>query len=420
MNTKGRRRLAGLVVVGLVLAMLMPMSAVATPDNLFDGDQTTGDVEIQDTEAFFSVSADHSPSTVEVGEVAEVSATIENVGGTTETQTVDVMLYRDGTLLQSTEQDFTLAPGESTTDSSSITYAEQDIGDWRYEICSEDECDSTSWTVEENDDPVENDRFEPNDDRSTATSISPGFYSDLNIVEGESDYFEIFLNEGDEITATILFDDTVDDLDLELRDSDGTDLESSISVSDDETVTHEVQESGTYYVHAYGYIDASAPYSLDVSVNEGTEENTPPQASFTYSPSSPDTSDSVTFDASGSSDSDGNIQRYDWDFGDGNTATATGEAVTHTYSSSGTYTVELTVEDDDGATDTTTQTVTVEEAPPVVIDAPDTTQPDGEFEFDVTMTDSSVGEVAVESSDVDVELSVVDDAGDNVGEQTET
>jgi hypothetical protein len=78
------------------------------------------------------------------------------------------------------------------------------------------------------------------------------------------------------------------------------------------------------------------------------------------------------------------------------------------------------VTDDDGATDTTTGTVTVEEAPPVVIDAPSTTQPGGEFEFDVTMTESGVGEVAVESSDFDVELSVVDDAGDSIGAQTDT
>ena len=421
MNTKGRGRFAGLVVVGLVLVMMLSMTVVAASDKPLDGKEKTGDVEIQDT--FFTVNVDHSPSTVEVGETGQISANIENVGNVIGTQNVDITLYRDGNVLLSVDETFTLDPGESLTNSSSTQYTQQDVGDWTYEVCTENECDSTSWTVVGNGgngDPMQNDRFEPNDERSTATSISPGFYSNLNIVGGESDYFEIFLNQGDEITATILFDDTVGDLDLELRDDVGTDLRSSFSVSDNETVTYEVGESGTYYVHAYGFAGASAPYSLDISVNDGIEQNTPPEASFTYTPTSPDTSESISFDASGSSDTDGNIQRYEWDFGDGNTATATGGTVTHTYSNAGTYTVELTVEDDDGATDTTTETVTVEEAPPVVIDAPSTTQPDGEFEFDVTMTESGVGEVAVDSGDFDVELSVVDDAGDNIGAQTET
>ncbi|MDZ7687951.1 MAG: hypothetical protein U5J64_04365 [Halobacteriales archaeon] len=56
----------------------------------------------------------------------------------------------------------------------------------------------------------------------------------------------------------------------------------------------------------------------------------------------------------------------------------------------------------------------------VSIDAPQEVQPDGEFEFDVDMTESSVGEVAVESSDFGVELSVVDDDGDSIVGQTDT
>jgi hypothetical protein len=44
----------------------------------------------------------------------------------------------------------------------------------------------------------------------------------------------------------------------------------------------------------------------------------PPTASFTYLPSIPDIGDSVTFNATGSSDSDGTITQYWWDFdGDG-------------------------------------------------------------------------------------------------------
>ena len=57
----------------------------------------------------------------------------------------------------------------------------------------------------------------------------------------------------------------------------------------------------------------------------------------------------------------------------------------------------------------------------VSIDGPDeAVDADGDFDFTVEMVDSGVGEIAVESSDFDVSLSVVDDAGDSIGAQTDT
>ena len=73
----------------------------------------------------------------------------------------------------------------------------------------------------------------------------------------------------------------------------------------------------------------------------------------------------VSFDGSGSTDSDGTIASYAWDFGDG--ATATGVAPTHTYTSSDLFTVTLTVTDDGATidTDSTTATIAVGNLPPV-------------------------------------------------------
>jgi len=67
--------------------------------------------------------------------------------------------------------------------------------------------------------------------------------------------------------------------------------------------------------------------------------------------------ETVTFDASGSSDSDGSIASYDWTFGDG--ASASGASVTHSYASSGEYTATLTVTDDGGAAGTDSVSITV-------------------------------------------------------------
>ncbi len=88
--------------------------------------------------------------------------------------------------------------------------------------------------------------------------------------------------------------------------------------------------------------------------------NVSPVAAFTASPSTGQLPLLVSFDASGSSDSDGTIVSYAWDFGDGNTAS--GLATTYTYTVPGTYTATLTVTDDSSATDQTSVLIMVDGA----------------------------------------------------------
>jgi PKD repeat protein len=95
--------------------------------------------------------------------------------------------------------------------------------------------------------------------------------------------------------------------------------------------------------------------SIDTGSGDGGggDTNDAPTASFTT-----DCTDlSCSFDASGSSDSDGSIASYAWTFGDG--ASGSGVSESHTYGSDGTYTVTLTVTDNDGATNSASQNVTV-------------------------------------------------------------
>ena len=72
-----------------------------------------------------------------------------------------------------------------------------------------------------------------------------------------------------------------------------------------------------------------------------------------------------SFDASGSSDSDGTVDTFDWDFGDGTLLADGGAAPTHTYVVDGSYNVTVTVTDNEGATDTTTNTADVADIPNV-------------------------------------------------------
>jgi uncharacterized delta-60 repeat protein len=87
----------------------------------------------------------------------------------------------------------------------------------------------------------------------------------------------------------------------------------------------------------------------------------PPIANFTYSPKKPIVNQTITFDASVSTDYDGNITTYDWTFGDGNTTTTTEPITTYSYSSAGDYIVNLMVTDDDGAINSTSEEITVSE-----------------------------------------------------------
>ena len=84
--------------------------------------------------------------------------------------------------------------------------------------------------------------------------------------------------------------------------------------------------------------------------------NQPPIASFTRTPASGAVPLAVTFDASASSDPDGDYLLYQWSFGDG--GTATGPIVSHTYLGVASFAPVLTVTDAVGATAQTSAGVT--------------------------------------------------------------
>ena len=94
--------------------------------------------------------------------------------------------------------------------------------------------------------------------------------------------------------------------------------------------------------------------------------NQPPVAVATTTTPTVILGDTIHFDGSGSSDSDGTIDLYEWDFGDGiGSATTTATTTDYTYNATGTFNVMLTVTDNDNATGTDTVQITVEETNPI-------------------------------------------------------
>jgi len=101
--------------------------------------------------------------------------------------------------------------------------------------------------------------------------------------------------------------------------------------------------------------------TMTFTLDTGTGNN-PPAASFTATPMSGIAPLEVQFDATASSDPDGDVLTYTWDFGDGNTGT--GVTASHIYVATGEYIATLTVSDG-SKQGTATKTITVTDGTPV-------------------------------------------------------
>ena len=88
--------------------------------------------------------------------------------------------------------------------------------------------------------------------------------------------------------------------------------------------------------------------------------NVPPVPLFSIGPNEPEAGESLVFDASETTDSDGSVAEYWWDFGDG--TVDVGNPISHRYEVAGEYAVALTAADDDGDTATLVQAVVIFEA----------------------------------------------------------
>jgi len=188
------------------------------------------------------------------------------------------------------------------------------------------------------------------------------------------------------------------------RDSDGSIASYAWTFGDGGTdtgakVAHSYGAAGSYQVTLTvtdnGGLTASASHT--VQVNEPTPVNQPPTAVIS-APSQGLVGDTLSFDGSGSSDSDGSIATHAWSFGDG--GTDTGAKVAHSYGVAGSYQVTLTVTDNGGLTASASHTVQVNEPTPInqpptaVISAPITGALSQTIQFDASRSRDSDGSIA--------------------------
>ena len=122
----------------------------------------------------------------------------------------------------------------------------------------------------------------------------------------------------------------------------------------------------------------------------------PPIASFSYYPENPIVNETITFNASNSTDPDGTIENYEWDFGDGEKAE--GKIATHSYSSAKNYTVKLTVADNEGATNSTAEIINIPKIEIPIVTTVSMKNPTGVSEgenFTATVNVDGVSDLAI-------------------------
>jgi len=117
------------------------------------------------------------------------------------------------------------------------------------------------------------DGFAPNHDCASAVAVGAGAYPDLFMVTSKDDWFEVSVPPFTTAFMQILFTHADADIDLRLWDGcAGTQIDSSLSVSDNEQVTYDNATGAAVSVFLEVdelFVDACADYTLVVSLETG-------------------------------------------------------------------------------------------------------------------------------------------------------
>ena len=150
-------------------------------------------------------------------------------------------------------------------------------------------------------------------------------------------------------------------------DPDGDPLSYSWDFGDGTTYIGAALESHIYssvgtYTAKVTVLDPHGGFDSEiVNINVGTASgNFAPDAQFSFTPTTGNAPLNVSFDASASSDPNGDPLTYSWNWGD-NSSNGSGVNTGHEFATAGTYTVVLTVTDTGGLSDTATGVVVVSE-----------------------------------------------------------
>jgi hypothetical protein len=106
------------------------------------------------------------------------------------------------------------------------------------------------------------DQFEENDQQSEAAPLYEyNYYHNLYVFSNDDDWYSMTIS-ADSLSIICIFDHANGDINMDLVDANGIILATSQSTTDDEQISHIVDELGTYYIHVYLSSGTSNTYTF--------------------------------------------------------------------------------------------------------------------------------------------------------------
>jgi hypothetical protein len=240
--------------------------------------------------------------------------------------------------------------------------------------------------------PCPDDSYEDNDSSFFPPFVNAGVTQGLNVCDGDDDYFDVFVDTGEQITVNIDFVNAEGDMDLALLGFLNIPLDISATSNDGESVTYTQEEAGFLTIQVSLYQDAGSmpgnPYTMEIVITpavpqvctvDALEENDSMGAAATITPgqrtglntctgdddfyavnlSAGDQINATASFTNGEGDIDVQLLDGSGTVLDAAETTANTESVSYTVSAAGTYYIRVFLYGDAGSTTGNTYTLDV-------------------------------------------------------------